>query len=112
MPACRQRSAASVCPSELSITPDGRRLENANYVVKLNARGDVESIFDKRADTEMQIDLRRDPDPHRSGRAPPRPAVLLVRPPRLGHAAMSRTRSRISNGFASTSSSAESATGS
>jgi alpha-mannosidase len=40
-------------PSELSITPDGRRLENANYVVKLNASGDVESIFDKRADTEL-----------------------------------------------------------
>ncbi len=40
-------------PSELSITPDGRRLENGNYVVTLNARGDVESIFDKQADAEM-----------------------------------------------------------
>jgi alpha-mannosidase len=40
-------------PSELSITPDGRRLENGNYVVKLNARGDVESVFDKQADTEL-----------------------------------------------------------
>lgn len=40
-------------PSELSITRDGRRLENANYVVSLNARGDVESIFDKQADTEL-----------------------------------------------------------
>lgn len=39
--------------SELSITPDGRRLENGNYIVKLNARGDVESIFDKQADTEL-----------------------------------------------------------
>lgn len=40
-------------PSELSITPDGRRLENGNYIVKLNARGDVESIFDKQAGTEL-----------------------------------------------------------
>ena len=40
-------------PSELSIAPDGRRLENANYIVKLNAQGDVESIFDKQADTEL-----------------------------------------------------------
>ncbi|MEQ9095666.1 MAG: glycoside hydrolase family 38 C-terminal domain-containing protein [Phycisphaerales bacterium] len=40
-------------PSELSIAPDGRRLENASYIVKLNAQGDVESIFDKQADTEL-----------------------------------------------------------
>lgn len=40
-------------PSELSITPDGRRLENGNYVVTLNAWGDVESIFDKQADAEL-----------------------------------------------------------
>jgi len=40
-------------PSELSITPDGRRLENSNYIVKLNAQGDVESIFDKQSDTEV-----------------------------------------------------------
>lgn len=40
-------------PSELSITPDGRRLESGNYVVKLNARGDVASIFDKQANTEL-----------------------------------------------------------
>lgn len=40
-------------PSELSITPDGRRLENGNYVVTLDARGDVDSIYDKRANTEL-----------------------------------------------------------
>lgn len=46
----KQNAAAS---SETHITPDGRFLENGFYTVKLNERGDVESIFDKRADTEL-----------------------------------------------------------
>lgn len=46
-------------PSGLSIAPDGRRLENASYVVRLNRQGDVESIFDKNADTELLSDPAR-----------------------------------------------------
>lgn len=40
-------------PSGLSIAPDGRRLENQRYVVTLDRRGDVQSIFDKQAETEL-----------------------------------------------------------
>ncbi|USN97945.1 MAG: chitobiase/beta-hexosaminidase C-terminal domain-containing protein [Phycisphaeraceae bacterium] len=39
--------------SALTIAPDGKRLENGRYVVELNDRGDVSSIYDKRAKQEL-----------------------------------------------------------